>query len=122
MADNPVVHFEIPADDAARAKAFYESVFDWRIVHFDEFGYTVINTAEDGRAGGINGGLVPRGEPWQAPGVSVRVDDIDAALARIEAHGGKILRPKQAIGVGYVAYFTDTEDNVGAVLQLNPPA
>jgi hypothetical protein len=49
---------------------------------------------------GINGGLVPRGEPWRASGVSVRVDDIDATLVRIEAKGGKILRPKQAIGVG----------------------
>ncbi|WP_117211028.1 VOC family protein [Allorhizocola rhizosphaerae] len=119
MADNPVIHFEIPADDMIRAKAFYESVFDWDIVHYGEYGYTVINTVGEGGKEGINGGLVTRGQPWIAPGVSVRVADIDAALARIEANGGKILRPKQAIGIGFVAYFTDTEDNVGAVLQLN---
>ena len=26
-----VVHFEIPADDVARAQEFYGSVFDWNI-------------------------------------------------------------------------------------------
>ena len=31
---NAVVHFEIPADDVARAKAFYENVFGWKIKQF----------------------------------------------------------------------------------------
>ena len=26
-----VVHFEIPTDDLGRAKAFYSSVFDWKL-------------------------------------------------------------------------------------------
>ena len=31
---NPVVHFEIPADDVARAKAFYAKTFGWTIKAF----------------------------------------------------------------------------------------
>ena len=31
---NPIVHFEIPADDVARAKAFYEKVFGWKVKRF----------------------------------------------------------------------------------------
>jgi predicted enzyme related to lactoylglutathione lyase len=26
-----IVHFELPADDVARAKAFYSKLFDWKI-------------------------------------------------------------------------------------------
>ena len=29
-----VVHFEIPTDDAERAKAFYATVFDWEMQTF----------------------------------------------------------------------------------------
>jgi predicted enzyme related to lactoylglutathione lyase len=31
-----VVHFEIPADDVARAKEFYSSVFDWQLQDMPE--------------------------------------------------------------------------------------
>ena len=31
---NPIMHFEIPADDIARAKAFYEKTFGWKIRRF----------------------------------------------------------------------------------------
>ena len=31
---NPIMHFEIPADDIARAKAFYEKTFGWKITAF----------------------------------------------------------------------------------------
>ena len=30
-----VVHFEIPADDVARAKEFYASIFDWDLTDND---------------------------------------------------------------------------------------
>jgi hypothetical protein len=32
---NKVVHFEIPADDVARAKEFYGSIFDWELQDMD---------------------------------------------------------------------------------------
>ena len=62
-----------------------------------------------------------RGEWFEegAPGIYQTIeltfdskDDIDAALARIEANGGKTLVPRTGIGeYGYIARFEDTEGN-----------
>ena len=40
------------------------------------------------------------------------VDDINAALQKVEEKGGKILNPKNSIGeFGFVAHFEDSEGN-----------
>ena len=42
-----VVHFEIPVDDAARAREFYGSAFDWDLTEMDMGGgnmYTTVTT------------------------------------------------------------------------------
>ena len=41
---NTIMHFEIPADDHARAKAFYGSVFGWQIQTVEEMDYTILMT------------------------------------------------------------------------------
>ena len=39
-------------------------------------------------------------------------EDLSIPLSRVEAAGGKIIRPKTAIGAnGFMAQFTDTEGN-----------
>jgi predicted enzyme related to lactoylglutathione lyase len=41
------------------------------------------------------------------------VPDIDAALATVEQLGGATVLPKtEVMGMGYAAYFRDTEGNV----------
>ena len=48
---------------------------------------------------------------------------VDEALAKIEANGGKILRPKGAVpGVGWLAYCQDTEGNTFGLMQRDPTA
>ncbi len=37
-----VVHFEIPAEDMARAKKFYLSVFNWEMNSIPDLDYTII--------------------------------------------------------------------------------
>ena len=37
---NRVIHFEIPADNLARAKKFYSTVFGWKINDYPEMQYT----------------------------------------------------------------------------------
>ena len=65
---NPIVHFEIPADDVARAKAFYENVFGWKIQQFPMPAggpeYWGVTTRNEG-APGINGCLMKRNMPGQ---------------------------------------------------------
>jgi hypothetical protein len=41
-----VVHFEIPADDVARAKDFYGSDFGWRLDDMEGMDYTIVRTVE----------------------------------------------------------------------------
>jgi len=114
-----VVHFEIPADNLARAKKFYNTVFGWKIDDYPEMQYTILRTTETDakgmpkEVGAINGGMLERQDPVRAPIVTISVDNMEQATAKIETNGGKIIRPKIAVGdMGFAAYFRDTEGNV----------
>ena len=124
-----VVHFELPADDENRAREFYSSIFGWQFQVLPEMEYSLALTTpldEHGRpavAGSINGGLFRRTGQLPAPVVTVDVDDIDAALERIAAGGGSVVREKMEVpGAGWNAYFQDTEGNVGGLWENAAPA
>ena len=76
---NPVVHFEMPADDRKRMADFYSGVFGWKMQMLgEEMGnYVIANTGENdenGRPkmpGTINGGFFPRKADWPAQHPSV---------------------------------------------------
>lgn len=113
-----VSHFEIPADDVKRAQTFYTETFGWNVVPMPEMGYTIVGTTpsdEQGmptEVGGINGGMMQRQEPITGPVITIDVEDIDAALAKVTAQGGATVVGKQAAGdMGFTAYFTDSEGN-----------
>jgi predicted enzyme related to lactoylglutathione lyase len=116
-----VVHFEIPADDVARAKSFYGSVFDWDLntMQMEEGEYTIATTTpvDDSmmptEPGGINGGLMERSDLTPSPVITIDVDDIDRSLKDVEAAGGSTVTPRTPIpGMGAFAYFKDPEGNV----------
>jgi len=114
-----IVHFEIPADDVERAQAFYREAFGWRITPMPDMNYTIVSTTETDDSGfpkepgGINGGMMARGEFFQHPVVTVETDDIDNALLTVEKLGGAVVRPKTPVGgMGFAAYFSDSEGNV----------
>jgi hypothetical protein len=126
VTPNKIVHFEIPADDAKRAKTFYEKAFGWRIEAYPMPGieyYGVGTTPVDDKqmpteVGGINGGLTKRNATLTHPVLTVDVPDIDRALSTIEKNGGKTLQKKQPIAdMGFTAYFRDTEGNVVGLWQ-----
>jgi predicted enzyme related to lactoylglutathione lyase len=113
-----VVHFELPYDDAERARGFYSSVFDWQLNPLEEMSYTLVMTGPSGdqgpeEAGFVNGGMFERGSTFTSPCVVLDVPDIDAALASVEAAGGTKVTGRQPVGdTGFTAYFTDTEGNL----------
>jgi predicted enzyme related to lactoylglutathione lyase len=120
-----VVHFEIHADDVARAKKFYEDVFGWKIEKWEgPMEYWNVKTGEQGQMG-IDGGLMKRWgkTPGQETVISsyvctMDVPDIDEYLKRIQQHGGKVAMEKNAVpGVGWLAYCFDTEKNMFGILQ-----
>ena len=68
MNKNPVVHFEMPFDDAERVKSFYSNTFGWDMMQLgaDMNNYVTAGTAQTDEnrmvqtPGTINGGFYPR--------------------------------------------------------------
>lgn len=118
-----VVHFEIPYDDGDRARAFYREAFGWAVAPVPDLSYTMVSTgpsSEQGpsEAGYIGGGMMARSDVFQGPIITVDVDDIDGALARVEALGGATVLPRQDLEqMGSIAYFTDPEGNLMGLWQ-----
>ena len=119
-----VVHFEVPFDDADRARDFYREVFDWQIQPMPEMDYTIVSTGPagddgmPGEPGYIGGGMFQRAAPIATPVVVMAVDDIDATMVAVGKHGGSAVGEKMSIGdMGYAAYFTDSEGNLMGLWQ-----
>ncbi|MFF1250907.1 VOC family protein [Pseudarthrobacter sp. NPDC058329] len=125
-----VVHFEIPTDDKERANTFYESAFGWNLSPMQEMDYTVaVTTPSDEQTGmpsapgAINGALFPRTDNLRTPIITIDVEDLDAALAQVESAGGSVAQAKDAVpGMGYYAYFKDTEGNIMGLWQTDSSA
>jgi uncharacterized protein len=118
-----VVHFEIPVDDAARAREFYGSALDWGLQEVDMGGgntYTTVTTTsidettrQPTEPGAINGGLMQRSADTPAPVITIGVTSIDESLKKVEAGGGSTIQPRTEIPeMGAFAYFKDSEGNV----------
>jgi hypothetical protein len=118
-----VVHFEIPADDPDRASGFYQQVFGWQINKWDgPEPYWLITTGDNNQPG-INGGLMKRRHPDQPVVNTIDVLSVDDYVAKISQHGGEIVVPKMAVpGVGWLAYFKDTEGNIFGIMQSDDSA
>jgi len=119
-----VVHFEIPAENMARAKKFYSSVFGWETEDVPGMEYSMVHTVETGEdrmpkeKGAINGGMMKRMDAVKAPVVTINVSDIDKAVQKVVKAGGKIVVEKQMVmDMGWNAYVKDTEGNVIGVWQ-----
>lgn len=119
MKNNPVNWFEIYVQESARARKFYESVFRIELERLDTpaAGVTEMWAFPSEPAGsGASGALVKmEGGPATGNGVIVyfSCDDCAVEAKRIPAAGGRIIKDKFAIGkYGFIAHFTDTEDNM----------
>jgi len=125
---NPVVHFEMPAEDRQRMANFYSEVFGWKMKMMgEEMGnYVVVSTTETDEKGmiknpgAINGGFYPK-EPDktdQYPSIVIAVKDIDMYMKKIQREGGEVMgKPTDIPGVGKYVSFIDTEGNRVSILQ-----
>ena len=124
---NKVVHFEIPADDVARAEKFYKDVFGWDIQKIPMPGgseYIVVKTVESDEkqmpkeAGAINGGMMKRTPDMKGPVIVIDVPNLMEHLKKIKANGGKVIMPTQKVmDMGLYARVKDTEGNIIGVWQ-----
>lgn len=123
-----VLHFEIHASDPERGKKFYEKVFGWTFQKWEgPMEYWLITTGPDSEPG-INGGLMRRqgeidGQAVIAYVCTIGVADLEATMATVEANGGKVALPKMPIpGMGWLAYYKDTEGNIFGMMQPDESA
>jgi len=129
---NPVVHFEMPAEDRKRMADFYTNVFGWQTKFFGEDmgNYVTVATTEadeNGRPkmpGAINGGFYPKTTdmPNPVPSIVIAVDEIKESMKKVASAGGKVLgEPMDIPGVGSFVSFIDTEGNRVSLLQPSMP-
>ncbi len=122
MKPNPIVWFEIYVQDLARARKFYETVFQCTLEPMTAPGGEASNMEMVGfpmtiDAPGAGGMLVKMSDcppPAGGPAALVYFACEDCALeqGRVEAAGGQVHKPKFSIGqYGYCALIMDTEGN-----------
>ncbi|HAT73789.1 MAG: Glyoxalase/bleomycin resistance protein/dioxygenase [Candidatus Moranbacteria bacterium GW2011_GWF2_36_839] len=125
---NRIIHFDLYADDPARASKFYSEVFGWTFKKWEGEGmdYWLIMTGPDIEPG-IDGGMSKREKEWKDNvsngAVTIGVSNVDEAISKIEKAGGEITMKKTALsGVGWFASFKDPEGNVLALMQADMSA
>jgi predicted enzyme related to lactoylglutathione lyase len=120
---NRVVHFEIASDDPDRAASFYSDVFGWEIQKWEgPTEYWLVNSAKLGDRG-IDGGILRAQADMPRTIVTMDVESIEDAIAKVESAGGKVAMPKTTIpGVGYQAYCMDPDGTVFGIHQRDESA
>ncbi|MFZ2456865.1 MAG: VOC family protein [Candidatus Altiarchaeia archaeon] len=112
------VHFDLPADDLARAKKFYESLFDWKFSGVPGMDYFFIEMKDAQGKPGLAGGMGRRDSPEQRITNYIGVDSVDEYMEKVKNAGGKVLSPKMPVpGWGYLAICMDTEGNTFGLWQ-----
>lgn len=123
MTGNPVCWFEIYVQDMARAKGFYEAVFQVTLENLSAPDLEMWAFAGSPKEYGAHGALV-RMEGCPSGGNSSLVyfacADCAVEAARVVPAGGQVCRDKFAIGEhGFIALVTDTEGNMIGLHSLN---
>jgi uncharacterized protein len=117
MTTHALGWFEIPVRDFTRARAFYSAIFDYDMPEMS-MGPNRMGIFLHEQGKGVGGAIV-QGNGY-VPGASgVRVylaggKDLQNVLNRIDAAGGKVVHAKTEVapGMGYFAFFEDTEGNL----------
>lgn len=113
MANNRIVHFEIPANQPEVLTRFYSDLFGWKFQKAPIPGieYWLCQTGTEGP--GIDGAVTQRMNPTQPWMNYVDVPSIDAAIQKATALGAKVAMPKMPVpGVGAVAAIVDPQGNI----------
>ena len=103
-----LVHFELPATDAARARGFWTGLFGWSFSDpgMEGVEYWMTRTGEE-----QGGAVYPRQGDERGPIVYFDTDDIAASLEQVRTLGGRAGDRQPIPHVGWFAHCTDTEGN-----------
>ena len=113
-----VVHVEIPADDTAKGREFWGSLFGWEFEAFPgPFEYHTTQITEE------TGAAITDMEPGKrGPRVYFDVADINAGAARVKELGGEAGEPQSVPDMGWFAICKDTVGNEFGIWQNDTSA
>lgn len=103
-------YLELPVGDRAAAKQFYAEAFGWT---FTDFGPDYAATM----SGDTDVGLDAAADEVRAMLPVIRVDDLEATLAAVEAAGGTVCVPIFAFPGGRRFHFRDVDGHELAAMQ-----
>jgi predicted enzyme related to lactoylglutathione lyase len=104
-------YVELPVTDTGAASAFYEAAFGWSLTAFGpSYAATMTGDVDLGLQGDT-------AEATHAPLPVIAVEGLDAWPAKVEAAGGKIVRPIFAFPGGRRFHFSDPAGNELAVVE-----
>ncbi len=114
-----IVHIEIPADDTAKAREFWGSLFGWQFEAYpgspSEYHMTRISDQ--------SGAAISNMEPGKRGTRSYfDVEDINAGVARVRELGGEAGEPMPVPSMGWFATCTDPHGNEFGLWQSDPSA
>ncbi len=109
---------ELSTRDLEKAKDFFNKILGWEYT-VDENNYTMI--LNNGR---MNGGMMQMDESWgdMPPNwmIYFNIDDLDAAIAKVDGLGGKVIMGKTSAGaVGEFAIVSDPAGGTFTIMEAN---
>jgi predicted enzyme related to lactoylglutathione lyase len=104
-----LAYVELPVADSEASAEFFSAAFGWELTRF---GPTYAGTMGQGTDLGLQGDAA---EAPAAPLPGLQVEDLEAALAAVEAAGGIVIRPIFAFPGGRRFHFRDPSGNELAV-------
>jgi uncharacterized protein len=103
-----LVHFEVPASDSEKSKAFWSGVFGWEFgaAPTPDMEYWMVRTGED-----QGGAVFPSDKAGSGLTIYFDTDDIDASVAKVRELGGTADDKQPVPTHGWFAACKDTEGN-----------
>lgn len=113
-----IVHIEIPADDTAKSREFWGSLFGWTFEGFPgPSEYHMTSIAEQ------QGAAITNADPGKRGTRSYfDVDDINASSARVKELGGSAADAMAVPRMGWFAICSDPHGNEFGLWQTDPTA
>jgi len=115
-----IVHYEIPARNAAKLSKFYATVFGWKFKDsgMSSMKYWLINMSASRPKGFLSSGGMYKKERSERPVNYIGTSNIDATIKKFVKAGGRITQPKVQIpGMGWSAKGVDPEGNDVGIFQ-----
>jgi uncharacterized protein len=113
-----IVHFEIPADDTAKAREFWGSLFGWQFQSYPgPFEYDMTEIGDQ------TGGAITNMEPGKrGTRAYFDVEEINAGAARVKELGGEAGDPAPVPNMGWFAVCKDPHGNDFGLWQTDESA